>query len=183
MNTRQKLVLLPVLGIVSIGLYSLGQLTLGNRNTYICQSNLKQIGLGLSQYQRDYDEKNVLARNWRTALWPYTKKEEIFDCPSPQLNYALNRHTAGISLYRNVDYLTTPVVFDSVSMVPGAADFGSSLSIARAHPLWKRGSGANVLFYDGHVKWMQQKPIFQVVEPRPARILIPSPRVKPATSR
>lgn len=65
-----------------------------------CQSNLKQIGLGLLQYAQDYDGRLppvkgttfVAAKNsqtsstgiygWGDALQPYTKSVCILNCPS-----------------------------------------------------------------------------------------------------
>jgi prepilin-type N-terminal cleavage/methylation domain-containing protein/prepilin-type processing-associated H-X9-DG protein len=53
-----------------------------------CQSNLKQITLGIVQYQQDYDERNVRARfggvnySWRVAIAPYMKSLQVFQCPS-----------------------------------------------------------------------------------------------------
>lgn len=61
-----------------------------------CQSNLKQIGLGLAQYTQDYDERYsyVLPANlpggqfandwisWADVIQPYVKSTQIFVCPS-----------------------------------------------------------------------------------------------------
>jgi len=60
-----------------------------------CQSNMKQIGLAIKQYQQDYNQKfpprysgtsaavpdkNPL--NWRVLLYPYAKSTQVFRCPS-----------------------------------------------------------------------------------------------------
>ncbi len=59
-----------------------------------CQSNLKQIGLGVIQYQQDYDEKFPVLRGGNTGqqdnnvdgVWaiiqPYLKSTQIYQCPS-----------------------------------------------------------------------------------------------------
>lgn len=62
-----------------------------------CQSNLKQISLGIKQYIQDYDEKFPLVRGanvvsslvsfpkpfgWADAIYPYLKSTQIFQCPS-----------------------------------------------------------------------------------------------------
>lgn len=57
-----------------------------------CQSNLKQIGLGLLQYSQDYDEKTVSSEYggpppapyipWMNVTQPYIKSTQIFNCPS-----------------------------------------------------------------------------------------------------
>ncbi len=64
-----------------------------------CLSNEKQMGLGLVQYTQDFDEAlplnwfgtvfNMTSANsfppqykWMDAVYPYTKNEQIFSCPS-----------------------------------------------------------------------------------------------------
>jgi prepilin-type processing-associated H-X9-DG protein len=56
-----------------------------------CQSNLKQIGLGIMQYTQDYDERYLSAFGtgagqnntaWTTTIQPYLKSTQIFMCPS-----------------------------------------------------------------------------------------------------
>ena len=56
-----------------------------------CQSNLKQISLGITQYIQDYDERypNIQLASapnpgigWALAIQPYLKSEQIFQCPS-----------------------------------------------------------------------------------------------------
>lgn len=75
-----------------------------------CQSNLKQIGLGLLQYSQDYDELYVASYygsqgnnqntdgvtnyKWMDAVFPYIKSEQIYDCPS-----AYRAGTAGAQRY------------------------------------------------------------------------------------
>ena len=83
-----------------------------------CQSNLKQIGLGIMQYTQDYDERLPMATagvtgnaepgGWmfyqtvgnfdpaRGAIFPYLKSAQIFVCPSDSTgstngdSYAIN---------------------------------------------------------------------------------------------
>jgi prepilin-type N-terminal cleavage/methylation domain-containing protein/prepilin-type processing-associated H-X9-DG protein len=54
-----------------------------------CASNEKQIGLALTQYVQDYDEKyparqynGDAAQSWRIAVFPYVKARGVFACPS-----------------------------------------------------------------------------------------------------
>ncbi len=59
-----------------------------------CQSNLKQIGLGILQYSQDYDERlpgrvtgtGYEGRSWRRVIQPYVKSGQIFSCPSNPFN-------------------------------------------------------------------------------------------------
>jgi prepilin-type processing-associated H-X9-DG protein len=63
-----------------------------------CQSNLKQIGLGIMQYVQDYDECYPLSRSqdyaamvytgatswgeWKLRTYPYVKSTQVYTCPS-----------------------------------------------------------------------------------------------------
>ncbi len=54
-----------------------------------CQSNVKQLMLGLLQYAEDYDERfpvggYTAAGYWHTTLNPYLKNEQVKICPSEQ---------------------------------------------------------------------------------------------------
>lgn len=52
-----------------------------------CQSNLKQMGLGIMQYVRDWDEKFPLVATggqsygWADALQPYVRSTALYHCP------------------------------------------------------------------------------------------------------
>jgi prepilin-type N-terminal cleavage/methylation domain-containing protein/prepilin-type processing-associated H-X9-DG protein len=60
-----------------------------------CQSNLKQVALGVLMYIQDYDEKppctpywecgrpnNSTTTRWYAAIYPYVKNQQLFACPS-----------------------------------------------------------------------------------------------------
>ncbi len=84
-------ILLPVFGRVR-----------ENGRRAACQSNLRQIGLGLIQYSQDYDEILIAdwystnnspgltdaattpnpEYKWMDAAYPYIKSQQIFTCPS-----------------------------------------------------------------------------------------------------
>jgi prepilin-type N-terminal cleavage/methylation domain-containing protein/prepilin-type processing-associated H-X9-DG protein len=65
-----------------------------------CQSNLKQIGLGIAQYTQDSDEQLPLRIHggapqqvifsWRRQTFPYMKSAQVFSCPSNRNNTILN---------------------------------------------------------------------------------------------
>lgn len=64
-----------------------------------CQSNLKQIGLGVIQYTQDFDERYFLpvidlgsdTVSWPTLVQPYTKSSQVFLCPSGEKGYSAER--------------------------------------------------------------------------------------------
>jgi prepilin-type processing-associated H-X9-DG protein len=52
-----------------------------------CQSNQKQLSLGLIQYTQDYDEHLPFGRSsathfWGELIYPYVKSTQVFICPS-----------------------------------------------------------------------------------------------------
>ena len=77
-----------------------------------CQSNLKQLGLGMTQYAQDYDEQlprgvtqttagsPYKGRGWASVVYPYIKSDQVYVCPSEskpaaigtrlQVSYAYN---------------------------------------------------------------------------------------------
>lgn len=89
-----------------------------------CQSNLKQIGLGVMQYIDDYDDYfpyNVYSGGiqWYDVIEPYTKNTNIFYCPSSPIrnvydegNYGINRRVvvdSGVPIKRSIINLSSEV--------------------------------------------------------------------------
>ena len=103
----ELLVVIAIIAILAAILFPVFGRARENARRASCQSNLKQIGLAMQQYTQDYDEKMVyetLTRKpdfsinydspmnnrfrhtmWFDMLYPYTKSEQIFDCPSHPL--------------------------------------------------------------------------------------------------
>ncbi len=57
-----------------------------------CLSNEKQIALGVLMYAQDYDERMPRSRsaggiNWRQAVHPYIKNENVWICPSREPSF------------------------------------------------------------------------------------------------
>jgi prepilin-type N-terminal cleavage/methylation domain-containing protein/prepilin-type processing-associated H-X9-DG protein len=167
----ELLVVIAIIAILAAILFPVFARARENARRASCQSNLKQIGLGILQYVQDYDEKfppatvsdpNVVG--WAGAIQPYVKSEQLFRCPSsltsptndPALpirligsftdyfyNYNLNQTSQA-----QLEY-SSNVVMNGDSN-GGAADkyLQNSDSGARRHL-----DGGNFSFADGHVKW------------------------------
>lgn len=116
LSLRQKaftlielLVVIAIIAILAAILFPVFARARENARRSSCQSNLKQIGLGLLQYTQDYDEKlpnewygpgnddsgasNATDKyKWMDATFPYVKSEQIYVCPSDSVNnkYILN---------------------------------------------------------------------------------------------
>src|SRR5690606_19112806 len=76
------LIVLAVLMILAALLFPvLGRLREKGRQAN-CQSNLKQIFLGVQQYIQDNDSRHPFFGNWRDATASYIKSSGVFTCPS-----------------------------------------------------------------------------------------------------
>jgi prepilin-type N-terminal cleavage/methylation domain-containing protein/prepilin-type processing-associated H-X9-DG protein len=90
----ELLVVIAIIAILASILFPVFGRARENARRSSCQSNLKQIGLGIMQYTQDYDERFPLYRvtfyvaapgytfGWADAIQPYLKSEQIFQCPS-----------------------------------------------------------------------------------------------------
>jgi prepilin-type N-terminal cleavage/methylation domain-containing protein/prepilin-type processing-associated H-X9-DG protein len=85
----ELLVVIAIIAILASILFPVFGRARENARRSSCQSNLKQIGLGIMQYTQDYDEQmpsRVVTTNpistWKDLIQPYLKSTQIFACPS-----------------------------------------------------------------------------------------------------
>ena len=88
----ELLVVIAIIAILAAILFPVFARARENARRSSCQSNLKQIGLGVMQYTQDYDEKFPMALDsgtggtynftWVRAIQPYIKSVQVFQCPS-----------------------------------------------------------------------------------------------------
>jgi prepilin-type N-terminal cleavage/methylation domain-containing protein/prepilin-type processing-associated H-X9-DG protein len=85
----ELLVVIAIIAILAAILFPVFGRARENARRSSCQSNLKQIGLGLAQYTQDYDERmtpievGTQAKDaWQLLIQPYVKSEQILACPS-----------------------------------------------------------------------------------------------------
>ena len=94
----ELLVVIAIIAILAAILFPVFARARENARRSSCQSNLKQIGLGLLQYTQDYDEKlprawygpggfgdsnpTTGAYKWMDAIRPYVKSTQVYTCPS-----------------------------------------------------------------------------------------------------
>jgi prepilin-type N-terminal cleavage/methylation domain-containing protein/prepilin-type processing-associated H-X9-DG protein len=82
----ELLVVIAIIAILASILFPVFARARENARRSACQSNLKQIGLGIMQYTQDYDEKYPLlyapGDAWYELVQPYGKSTQIFKCPS-----------------------------------------------------------------------------------------------------
>ncbi|RYG62915.1 DUF1559 domain-containing protein [bacterium] len=90
----ELLVVIAIIAILASILFPVFGRARENARRASCQSNLKQIGLGMLQYSQDYDEQIVPAlidgypvigqASWAYVIQPYVKSTQLFRCPSNQ---------------------------------------------------------------------------------------------------
>ena len=85
----ELLVVIAIIAILAAILFPAFARARENARRSSCQSNLKQVALGLFMYKQDYDEKlcpPALAGNpiygWANSAQSYLKSTQIFQCPS-----------------------------------------------------------------------------------------------------
>ena len=87
----ELLVVIAIIAILAAILFPVFARARENARRSSCQSNLKQIGLGLLQYSQDYDEKLVPQGidipgpyyiGWQYLIQPYVKSKQVYKCPS-----------------------------------------------------------------------------------------------------
>jgi prepilin-type N-terminal cleavage/methylation domain-containing protein/prepilin-type processing-associated H-X9-DG protein len=86
----ELLVVIAIIAILAAILFPVFARARENARRASCQSNLKQIGLGVLQYAQDFDERYPMGKvivggsdvSWRQTVQPYVKSTQLFRCPS-----------------------------------------------------------------------------------------------------
>jgi prepilin-type N-terminal cleavage/methylation domain-containing protein/prepilin-type processing-associated H-X9-DG protein len=84
----ELLVVIAIIAILASILFPVFGRARENARRSSCQSNLKQISLGVLQYVQDYDERfpqgssSTQELSWAKSIQPYVKSDQIFQCPS-----------------------------------------------------------------------------------------------------
>ena len=125
-----------------------------NAKRVLSQNNLKQIGLGIIQYEQDHDEIAPDAARWCDEILPYVGNKGVFRDPSAPAsrpyNYAYNRALSHQSLAAMEMPAQTVMAFESTAGVKNASDTGQSVPRPGRY-----SGGSDYLFADGHVKWFK----------------------------
>ena len=134
-----------LIGILAAILFPVFQKVRGNAQRSTCNSNVKQIELGLIEYEQDNNNKfPSSAAGYKDAVFPYLKSEALFHCPTDHggpVDYSLNTNLQGVS----VDKLANPA-----SVVAVYEGENQTLS-------FRHDGKAVVGFADGHVQDVTQE--------------------------
>ena len=181
----ELLVVIAIIALLAAILFPVFARARENARRASCQSNLKQIALGIRQYTQDYDERyplddtnDVGTVGWAYIIQPYVKSEQILQCPSdsgplPSTTSTLARaNEAGFSDYWYNGNMVTATGSTGISEsllqyssntvlngdgFGGAADY--QVQKAPGAGKARHLEGANYSFADGHVKWFKPEKI------------------------
>lgn len=163
---------IAIIAIVAAIIFPVFQKVKGGSHTS-CQSNLKQLGLAITQYQQDADGDfptgfNATGNGWAGQLYPYTKSTGVYHCPDDPaegkfISYAENQNllkqkyanlpapAATVELYEFTTLNCDPSTSEAVSATGLSAPQDS-----KRHDVGtpQTAYGLNFLAVDGHVKML-----------------------------
>jgi len=167
----ELLVVIAIIAILAAILFPVFARAREKSRAATCQSNLKQIGLGLAMYAQDWDDYLYPAArsgNWKDMLVDCNTgkgyvPDGVWRCPSDpdptawqKINYsyaisyyALFDTPPWTSIWGGGFSSETAVVLDCINSI-GAVYPNTPARVSDRH-----SEGANILFKDGHVKWMR----------------------------
>lgn len=110
----ELLVVITIIGLLAAILFPVFARSRENARRATCQSNLKQIGLGIAQYTQDYDETMPYGylyytpprddlRMWDDLIQPYLKSYQVLVCPSESnpIDYNYRRSVTPVSFAKS----------------------------------------------------------------------------------
>ncbi len=117
----ELLVVIAIIAILAAILFPVFQKVRENARRISCESNMKQIGLGLLQYTQDADEnlpKGISSAvwfpgiGWAGAVYPFIKSQAVFHCPDDPNQGSADGKFSPVSYainYRNLFYPTNTI--------------------------------------------------------------------------
>lgn len=137
----ELLVVIAIIAILAAILFPVFARARENARRASCQSNLKQMGLGIFQYTQDYDEKfpqmyvcytsactGTGYDYWPGLVQPYLKSTQIFRCPSDSTGFDLGgAHGGNLVSYVGNGVPDPPGVWQTPPLCNGGAP-GTSLA-------------------------------------------------------
>jgi len=167
----ELLVVIAIIAILAAILFPVFAKAREKARQIACVSNLRQMGNAFFMYISDYDETYPMAYLWKERLQPYIKATEINRCPSrPQLPWYYGQgYNVGC---QNPFVRGLPMLGEAAIVSPGDKILIAEWDRCNAGPpcgppgLFSNGAtcywavtrvhngGSNVLFCDGHARWM-----------------------------
>jgi len=163
----ELLVVIAIIAILAAILFPVFAKAREKARQISCLSNMKQLGLGFTQYNQDYDEKFTgsyfYGQGWAEEIYPYVKSTAVYICPDDprapganetayypnKLSYAANAHLLDINkasdplatpatLSQLVAPSTTVLLYEGQSAWAGYGGPGSTIGTEQSPTNWTR---------------------------------------------
>ncbi|MDR3706800.1 MAG: DUF1559 domain-containing protein [Capsulimonadaceae bacterium] len=109
----ELLVVIAIIAILAAILFPVFATAREKARQTACESNLKQFGLALQQYEQDYDEYvpsgNGYLAGWGGQLYPYVKSTAVYSCPSDPTSPSSTGNWSLISYAINQNMIAAPI--------------------------------------------------------------------------
>jgi prepilin-type N-terminal cleavage/methylation domain-containing protein/prepilin-type processing-associated H-X9-DG protein len=180
----ELLVVIAIISILAAILFPVFARARENARRASCQSNEKQLALGLMMYSQDHDDRMVPAAGyyvgtalyyWPSLVQPYIKSNQVFKCPSDPDKTPYDGSTAGhyvsygmsqllrAGLPSGVQAPTLAQITQPSATVLLTDTTGNTTGwqvqptpLGGSTPQYRHLDTTVVAFCDGHVKAMQQ---------------------------
>ncbi|MDR3709861.1 MAG: DUF1559 domain-containing protein [Capsulimonadaceae bacterium] len=124
----ELLVVIAIIAILAAILFPVFATAREKARQTTCSSNLKQLGLALTQYVQDYDERmpsggnqNGNGNGWACQIYPYVKSKLAYLCPDDTGNNGNDVVSYGYNTNNIVPGIGTPPVGQQVSQYRAAS--------------------------------------------------------------
>ena len=179
----EMLVVIAIIALLAAILFPVFGRARANARRSSCQSNMKQISLGVLQYVQDYDERfpktggstNGIAANcggpdilsWASKTQPYIKSTQVFVCPEDTRKIANmcsygNNQLIGVLAPTDAGIAVSTIAAPSHALLWYEDGYLPAYNTIGCNNYWDRFAfsmiqrhleGSNIAFVDGHVKW------------------------------
>ena len=167
----QAVVVLAIIAFVAAVLFPVFQKVQDGPRHGSCQSNLKQLGLAMLQYEQDADGgfppgTTPAGNGWAGQLYPFVKATGVYRCPNDGAEGAFVSYTENLNLVKqNSAKLTDPAAtvalyeLTTLGCDPSIAESVSATGLSappdsKRHDSFSFPFGLNFLAADGHVKFL-----------------------------